>query len=448
MALPLRRFGRLAAVALLVQCLASSTVHAGVSVIQGSAVGGVMIDAQGVLSNPTVDQLNELAKIWQASLDDIPADLDQPAKLRFVSLKALEAEIAKYREQLLPLPEAVQCLGGLQRVQYVLVYPEQGDIVLAGPAEGWMIDRWGNVVGKSSGRPVLLLDDLIVALRARRSSADGGLSCSINPTPEGIARVRKLLSDIRSIVNPAPVVAAMEEAMGDQVVTVTGVPQTSHFARAMVAADFRMKRIAMNFEPSPVADMPSFLHLMPAGRVSENMLPRWWLAPNYDPVHKSPDGLAWEIRGQGVKCMTESDYFAADGTKTHSGKASTAAQRWADTMTAKYDELASKDSAFGHLRNLMDLAIVAALIEKEQLFQKTSLSLPRLLEEEILQQFNAPQTIATQASVIKKGRNYIISASGGVQVHPWEILQKSEESQTVASVREGSLPAGAWWWDR
>jgi hypothetical protein len=447
MVLPLRRFVLAIAVAWLAHCLIESPARGGVGVIQGSAVGGVNIDAEGVLSSPTVDQLHELAAIWEAALEDVPADLDRPSKLRFVSLKKLESEIARHRDQLLPLPESVLCLAGLQRVQYVLVYPEQGDIVLAGPAEGWKMDRWGNVVGKSSGRPVLVLDDLMVALRARRSSADGGLSCSINPTPEGHARVRQLLSNVGRVVNPAPVLAAMEEALGDQIITVTGVPETSHFARAMVAADFRMKRLAMNFDPSPVADMPSFLHLVQAGRMNENMLPRWWLAPNYEPIRKSPDGLAWELRGQGVKCLTESDYFAADGTKTHSGKATGAAQRWADMMTEKYDELASKDSAFGHLRNIMDLAVVAALIEKEQLLQKTSLSLPRLLEEEMLQQYNPPRTVATQASLVKKGNNYIVSASGGVQVHPWELVQESEETAAVSAVRaEAKLP-DAWWWD-
>ena len=51
----------------------------------------------------------------------------------------------------------------------------------------------------------------------------------------------------------------MEEAVGPQTITVTGVPDTSHFARVIVAADFRMKRLAMNFEPAPVDGMPSFL---------------------------------------------------------------------------------------------------------------------------------------------------------------------------------------------
>lgn len=447
MALPLRSCLLITAVFCMIGGLGVSPAQGGVFVA-GRSVGGVSIDAGGVVSNPTVDELGTLQQVLQAGLEEVPTDLDQPSELRFVSLRKLEEEIARCREQFLPLPEAVQCLAGLQRIQYVLVYPERNDIVLAGPAEGWQADRWGNIVGKTSGRPVLLLDDLMAALRARRSSADGGLSCSIDPTPEGIERLRQLVARIRTMQDPHQTMALVEQALGPQIISVTGVPRTSHFARVMVAADFRMKRIAMNFEPAPVDDMPSYLHLIKAGRTGmQSVLPRWWLAPNYEPLHKSPDGLAWEIRGQGVKCMTEDDHFAAEGTRTHTGKASADAQRWAEMMTAKFDELAAKDSTFGHLRNVMDLAVVAALIEKEQLLQQASLDLPRMLEDELLEQFNAPETVASQASFIQKGRNYVISASGGVEVYPWEIVGEREESTAVAAVRTRSEPTGSWWWD-
>ena len=75
-------------------------------------------------------------------------------------------------------------------------------------------------------------------------------------------------------------------------ITVTGVPATSHFARTMVAADFRMKRLAMDFEPAPVDGMPSFLSMITGrGRGMKNMMPRWWLAPNYEPLAETP--TAW-----------------------------------------------------------------------------------------------------------------------------------------------------------
>jgi hypothetical protein len=40
--------------------------------------------------------------------------------------------------------------------------------------------------------------------------------------------------------------SAMKEAFGPQKITITGVPANSHFARVLTAADYRMKRLAMN----------------------------------------------------------------------------------------------------------------------------------------------------------------------------------------------------------
>ena len=40
-------------------------------------------------------------------------------------------------------------------------------------------------------------------------------------------------------------------------------------------------------------------------------------------------------------------------------------------MTAHYDELSTKDVVFGQLRNCIDLAVVAALVAKERLNEKT-----------------------------------------------------------------------------
>ena len=57
----------------------------------------------------------------------------------------------------------------------------------------------------------------------------------------------------------------MEQALGPQTITVTGVPATSHFARVMVAADYRMKRLSMNMEPAPIAGLPSYLEMMSGG---------------------------------------------------------------------------------------------------------------------------------------------------------------------------------------
>ena len=152
-----------------------------------------------------------------------------------------------------------------------------------------------------------------------------------------------------------------------------------------------MKRLAMDFEKSPVDGLPSYLSMLSGRAGQSNMMPRWWLAPNYEPIRRDADGLAWELRGTGVKCMTEEDVMHADGSIQHTGKSSTVAQKWADNFTERFEELAREDSTFGQLRNVMDLAVVAALLSKEGLTQFAGLEMLQLTGGTELEQYPAPR---------------------------------------------------------
>ena len=426
--------------ALAVLCWSGASVSFG-QFFANRSVGGVAVDAQGVLEAPTVEDNAELLALRDQVQLDTPADLEQFTERRAVSLKRLEATIARCRAENKPLPAEVECLAGLQRVQYVFVYPEQQDIVLVGPAEGWKVDDLGNVVGRTTNRPVLMLDDLLVALRSGGSSRMDPITCSIDPTPEGLRRLQELTSRLENIGDPDETLAMIEDALGPQVISVTGVPTTSHFARAMVAADFRMKRIAMNFEPAPIDGLPSFLSMIPGnGRGANNMMPRWWLAPNYEPLAKTADGLGWELRGPGVQCMTEEEFLNASGEKQSTGKAGTIAAKWAGSLTDKFAELADHDSSFGQLRNLMDLAVIGALIEKEQLASTAGLKAPWLMGQEELDRYPTPTRTSSKASVIRKRGAWVISASGGVEIVPWQIADRIE---TVADVSDARPEVGA-----
>jgi hypothetical protein len=429
----------------------ASQVHGQLFGGSNRSVGGISIDPEGVLSAPTVEQQQELAQIRETAIQEAPANLQPFTEVRAVSLRQLEKEIAAYRSQdgsQEPLPEKIALLAGLQRIKYLLVYPERQDIVLVGPAEGWRLDSMGNVVGLTTGRPVLLLDDLMVAFRTRQASRLEPISCSIDPTSQGLQQLRQLASRLHSIGNPEKTARRLEQAVGAQVVTVTGIPATSHFARVLVAADFRMKRMAMNMQPAPIGGMPSYLHLMKAGgRGMHNTTPRWWLAPKYEPLATDAQHLSWQLRGSGVQCMTEVDYVNAQGQISHTGSKGKAAAVWAQTMTDRFEELANHDSAFGHLRNIMDLAILAALVEKEGLLERASIELPHLLGQEPLVRYPAPQKVATTASLLKKGRNWVISASGGVQIMPWHVADKIEQVDSLSKVHEQfSMENDGNWW--
>ncbi len=412
------------------------------------AVGGVSIDLQGMLDNATLDWMGKLSHFRTQALDKIPGELNEATPLRKVSLRRLEAAIEACLKDDKPLPDRMRYLAGLQRVRYVLVYPEQRDIVLVGPGEGWMVDNRGNVVGIGTGRPVMLLDDLLVALRTARQAANGGITCSIDPTPEGLTRFTTFTRQFGSQGNPTVFAAGAEKALGPQKITLTNVPPTSHFARVLVAADYRMKRLGMGFEKSPVRGLPSFLQMV---KTRQNMMPRWWLEPNYDPLLRSPDGLAWELPEGSVKAMTEEDFLTATGKVKHSGKAHPVAQKWADNMTEKYDELAVALPVFGELRNCMELAIVGALVVKEQLPDKAGYSMPTLLDPQQVQidRFPAPKQVDSKVSMLKKGRNWVISASGGVALNSWGIADKVRQNAAPAEARAKAAPDNSdnWWWN-
>jgi hypothetical protein len=219
----------------------------------------------------------------------------------------------------------------------------------------------------------------------------------------------------------------------------------------MVAADYKMKRLAMNLEPSGIGGMPSFLAMMKGSSAAgQSMMPRWWLEPRYESVLVDAEHLAWQLRGGSVKAMTEDEFLNAAGDRERVAKPNPMTKKWADAMTAHYDELVAKDAIFGQLRNCMDLAVVAALIVKEGLADKAGYSMPLLLSASELpnNQYNAPRQVDSQASVMQKGRNWIISASGGVQIVPWSTIEQLKTDSSIADIRDKSEQAGQrWWWD-
>lgn len=442
-------------VAWTVAVLALTAVSAGVAQAQNNnnqgynrAVGGISINVDGLLDNATQDDRGELRRVLQDAMRPVPADLKTTSPLRKVSLARLDAALQKALAEGREIPDAARYLAGLQQIRYVLVYPDQKDIVLAGPGEGWTVDARGTVIGQTTQRPVMLLDDLLVALRAALSPQRDIISCSIDPTAEGLQRLTQVTRKL-SASDPGGSARVVEQQLGPQKITFTGVPESSHFARVLVAADYRMKRISMDLERAPIANLPSFLSMASAGGSGmRNMLPRWWLAPNYQPLLKDAEGTAWELRGASVQAMAENDFFNASGVREKTVAADPVSQRWADQMTRRYEDLAKAEPVFGQLRNCMDLALVGALVAKENLLGRAGCELGALREALQTMQLTPPKQIASKASLVHKGRKWMIAA-GGVQINPWDTVRKAELSEKVAGVRSqaASGEQGNWWWD-
>lgn len=412
-------------------------------------VGGVSVDPEGVLRRGEVDQSGELRKQWESVLARVPSDLQRPSKLRKISLRRLEREVAGCIDKRQPLPDELALLAGIQRVEYLFVFPDENDLVLAGPAESWKAGEQGEVVGVNTGRPVLRLEDLLVALRtADAASESPGISCSIDPTEGGLRRFQQVLAKARRGARPpANQVAALEKALGPQPITVTGVALDSHFARVMVGADYVMKRIAMKLEPSPLAELPSYLEMIDKQRLTGSLGPRFWLAVDYDSLLASDDGLAWKLEGSGVRAMSEAARVTAQGDIVAEDGGDGTERRWAELMTRHYGELARRVPVFGQLQGCIDLAVIAALIRSEGLLEAASCPLELLHDAGRLTgaTYVVPKTVESRASLVQPG---MIAVSGGVEIDVSSILDRATKDPRLGALHRRSRASDErWWWD-
>ncbi len=404
-------------------------------------IGGIQIDPSGELSQTTELMQREYRQQVLDSLANIDARARQSADLRFVSLSALEAALNDAANGV-ELPDEIKFMAGIQRIQYVIVQPENGDILLGGPGEGWTVDAQGNVVGETTGRPVIHLEDFIVALRtADAANREYGISVSIDPTQEGQQRLRDLFR--REGFDPS-MKQRIEDAMGPQTISLTGLPTDSRMAQVLVAADYHMKRLAMGFEQPAIDGLPSVLHMAEERGKGFNQDPRFWMEPSYDAIQRSEDGNVWHISGPGAKALTENE--ATNGR----GKDHPIAVRWAENMTENFAALADADPVFAELQNIMDLAVVAAMIRKHDLLGAAHLQVPTIAGDNdriAMPKWSVPQTVSTQCSFIQIRNSWMVTASGGVQVDSWAVLENVEINDAVASVvtRVGESGDQAWW---
>ena len=146
------------------------------------------------------------------------------------------------------------------------------------------------------------------------------------------------------------------------------------------------------------------------------------------------------------------DIFAADGTRSGKAGVDANARKWCERMTTHYDRLAAKQPVFAELTNCVDLAVVAALIHGRQLASRAGLDLAPILDAKRLPlpAYAVPTSVPTVANGVKKGNQWVVSASGGVLFQPWGFVAETVESADVASARTTALaarPAAGCWWE-
>jgi hypothetical protein len=424
----------------------------------------VVVDAEGVLrvqtmADPTGNLLRARIQAARAALNP---EVQAKSPLRKISLqrleKAIDAQLAGDRK---PTDE-MRFLAGMTRLQYVFFYPETRDIVIAGPAEGWVEDLSGRMRGLHSGRPMLELQDLIVALRTFAPGKEQGVAvgCSIDPTQEGLARMQQFLRQVGSTARPAQtqfIVQGLRNSLGLQTVRVMGVPPNTHFAQVMVEADYRMKLIGIGLEQPPVK-MASYIENASPASVSRNALQRWYFTPDYQCVRVSDDDHAMELVGNGVKLVGEDEVVTKDGSRRQAaGGGDRASKAFVHGFTQKYPELAERSPVYAQLRNLIDMAIAAAFLREHNYYEKADWNMVTLGDEAKLpvETYPTPVNVETAVTGVWKGNHLMTPVGGGVTIHAEEALASPnllmDENGKLGELQQqidlSKLAEGQWWWD-
>lgn len=423
----------------------------------GNANAGIEVDATGVLKRFSVDPTGDLTKQRLMSAKRlVGADAKKWSPLRFVSLNRLEASVRGAQESGKPIEPMQWALAGLTRLQYVFYLPDTKDVVIAGPAEPYYMDGEGEIRGMHSHRPVLQLQDLVVALRAfpPGGEATSLVGCSIDPTPEGMNRMQQFLNGLGpDAAQDVPnLVQGLRRSLGMQTVRVDGVSAKTRFAHVLVSADYRMKLIGIGLE-KPAVKIASYLELArkQAGPT------RWYFTPNYETVRVSSDRLAMELVGEGVKLVGEDELLNPDGTRRGTGVTNGASKQFVDGFTKRYADLAQKEPVYAHLRNLIDMTVAAAYVQQQDYYSQAGWNMDTFGNEQKFQVevLHAPTQVEPAINAVWKGTKLYTPIGGGVDIQPRRALDSPnllpDEGDRLKSLRSEinarELKEADWFWD-
>ncbi len=427
--------------------------------------GGVRVDAEGLVESLiNKDQGNTLDLLRDAAAaDDRIGSVREDSMLRKVSLPRLERAIQLKLALGEPIDEEMQFLAGINKIEYVFVYPETGDVVIAGPASDWRGDAEGRVISTTSGRPVLRLDDLLVVLR-EMADGDKNFGCSITPIQEHLARTKAYIEETSQRPLRAGQtrkwLAGIRDQLAEQEIEFYGVDPRTRVARVLFEADYRMKLTGIGVEPG-AAGVPSYLamvDLAPGEPAPPMGVLRWWFTMNYDSILSSEAGNAFELRGQGVQVKSENEMIADDGQRMHTGRSDKETAAYAANFTKHFAGMAEKYPVYAELQNVFDLALVAALMDTQDLPGQAGWHMTTFASDQQL-----PVNLGYEPKMVETVMNHKIVnrtqvlavASGGVTVRPDDVVNAEaieiDSSSKLSSVQDRIQPEklerGQWWWD-
>jgi hypothetical protein len=388
--------------------------------------GGILIDAEGVLQPM---QVNATLKPKRK-----PGTKEAEDGTVCVSLRRLNDLLAS------SAPDAISpegfVLGGLTRIDQIVIDDESRDVLLIGPGEAQLPGTGPTFVGESSGRPLMRTGDFLTLLQIARS---GRLfvRCSIDPEPSRLKAYNdqiRATSQAVAFNNAAAWYSGLARILGRQIVSVNGVPEDSRISNVLAAADYSMKRIAIGLEPSGVKEIRP--QLAYAAGDTGAQFKRWWFAPQYDDVAVSPNRSVFQFSGPRVKLLAQEELIQGDGSRVSAGSNRPSTEAFARMFSQHFEELTAVRPIFAELRNQFDLSVAASLLVREKLLSRFDLEFrtsPETLQV-LSPKSQTPKFVESGSTIRRVNKGTIIGVVGGVEIAPSSVLG-NEAPLEVATTR-------------
>ena len=250
----------------------------------------------------------------------------------------------------------------------------------------------------------------------------------------------------------------LQTALGRQDISITGVPADSRVARVLVEADYKMKLIGIGTLDAG-SEIPGIFDLLTTEERQDHSLDalRWWLSMKYSQVLHSASRDTFQLVGSAVLCQSENQFINERGERVQTGRSEGTNRRFAENFTQHYSVLSRRDTVFADLKNVFDLALVAALINRQGLAEQADWDLGVFAVGGDYQTASHPVPRTVNSVVnhrVYGGRDIVVQVAGGVRADVGSILRNLKVMKTnprlngvAPAARPADLPKGRWWWD-
>jgi hypothetical protein len=170
-------------------------------------------------------------------------------------------------------------------------------------------------------------------------------------------------------------------------------------------------------------------------------------------IIRNAERTIFQWRGDAVRAQSENQFIAAQGQRVPTGVAEPVNRQFAENLTQHFDSLANRDTVFGDLRNVFDLALAATIMQTEDWWGRCQWQGGVLREagKYPLVALTVPREVeSVVAHRVYNKRQIVVQVAGGVQVDLPALLRAIREespSEEVAQIRDHGGSGENWWWD-